>query len=209
MDLEGIRDMPVQGSWQAHQRCLFAGMRTLRAIALICGLFGLVTPALADQKDPRLNGLFAQLKEVSGPAEAAPATRQIWAIWLEVSDRAVGSLLQNGIDDMSRGDHRAALAAFDKVVAMAPEFAEGWNKRATIHYFLGNLDQSLNDIARTPELEPRHFGALSGRGLVYTRLDDLERALLSFEAAVAINPQGVGPRINAEAIRRILKRREI
>ncbi len=184
-------------------------MRTLRAIALICGLLGLVAPALADQRDPRLNGLFAQLKGFSGPAEAAPATRQIWAIWLEASDRAAGALLQKGIDDMSRGDHRAALEAFDKVVAMAPDFAEGWNKRATVHFLMDNLDQSLKDIARTLELEPRHFGALSGRGLVYARLDDLERALLSFEAAVAINPQMAGPRINAEAIRRILKRREI
>ena len=184
-------------------------MRTLRAIALICGLFGLVAPALADQRDPRLDGLFARLKEVSRPGEAGLIEQRIWAIWLEISDRAAGALLQNGIDDMRRGDHRAALNAFDKVVAMAPEFAEGWNKRATIHYFLGNLDQSLSDIARTLELEPRHFGALSGRGLVYARLDDLERALVSFEAAVAINPQNAGPRINAEAIRRILQRREI
>ena len=184
-------------------------MRTLRAICLICGLSGLVTPAQSDQTDPRLNDLFAHLKEVSGPAEAAPTEQQIWAIWLETSDQAVGSLMQTGIDGMSRGDHRAALEAFDQVVAIAPDFAEGWNKRATVHYLMDNLDQSLEDIARTLELEPRHFGALSGRGLVYAKLDDLGRALNSFEAATAVNPQMVGPRINAEAIRQILKVREI
>jgi len=197
------------GAWRAHERTLFWGMRTLRAICLICGLFGLVTSALSDQTDPRLNDLFARLKEVSGPAEAAPTEQRIWAIWLEASDPAVESLMQTGIDDMGRGDHRAALKAFDQIVAIAPDFAEGWNKRATIHYLMGNLDQSLEDIARTLELEPRHFGALSGRGLVYAKLDDLERALDSFEAAIAVNPQMVGPRINAEAIRQILKGREI
>jgi len=188
---------------------LIGGMRTLRAICLICGLCGLVTSALSDQTDPRLNDLFAHLKEVSGPAEAAPTEQQIWAIWLEASDPAVESLMQTGIDDMIRGDHRAALKAFDQIVAIAPDFAEGWNKRATVHYLMGNLNQSLEDIARTLELEPRHFGALSGRGLVYAKLDDLERALDSFEAAMAVNPQMVGPRINAEAIRQILKGREI
>jgi tetratricopeptide (TPR) repeat protein len=185
-------------------------MRTLRAICLIiCGLFGFVTPALPDQRDPRLNDLFAHLRQVSGPAEAAPTEQRIWAIWLEVSDQAAGSLMQAGIDGMNRGDHRAALKAFNQVVEIAPDFAEGWNKRATIHFLLDNLDQSLKDIARTLELEPRHFGALSGRGLVYYKLDDLERALDSFEAAVTVNPQMIGSRLNAEAIRRILKDREI
>ena len=117
--------------------------------------------------------------------------------------------MRTGIDAMRRGDHRAALKAFDRVVAIAPDFAEAWNKRATVHYLVGNLDQSLDDIATTLNLEPRHFGALSGRGLVYVKLNDLERALVSFEAALAVSPQMVGPRVNAEAIRQLLKRREI
>ncbi len=184
-------------------------MRTLRVICLICGLAGFFAPALADQTDPRLGDLFARLKEVSAPVEAAPIESQIWAIWLETSDQTAGSLLQTGIDAMRRGDHRAALEAFDRLVAIAPDFAEGWNKRATVHYLVGNLDQSLDDIATTLNLEPRHFGALSGRGLVYIKLNDLERALVSFEAALAVSPQMVGPRINAEAIRQFLKDREI
>jgi len=187
----------------------FENMRTLRVVCLMFGLAGLFAPALADQTDPRLSDLFAHLKEVSKPAEAAPIELQIWAIWLETSDQTAGSLLQAGIDAMRRGDHRAALKAFDQVVAIAPDFAEAWNKRATAHYLVGNLDQSLDDIATTLNLEPRHFGALSGRGLVYVKLNDLERALVSFEAALTVSPQMVGPRINAEAIRQILKGREI
>jgi hypothetical protein len=99
-------------------------MRTLQFICLICGLAGFFSPALADQTDPRLSDLFARLKEVSAPAEAAPIESQIWAIWLETSDQTAGSLLQTGIDAMRRDDHRAALKAFDRLVAIAPDFAE-------------------------------------------------------------------------------------
>jgi len=179
-------------------------MRTLQVICLIFGIAGFFAPALADQNDPRLGKLFAQLGEVSAPVEAAPIEAQIWAIWHETSDKAAASFLQTGIDAMRRGDRPTALEAFDQVVTIAPDFAEGWNRRATVHYLVGNFEQSLDDIATTLDLEPRHFGALSGRGLVYLDLDDLERALVSFEAALAVYPQMVGPLINAEAIRQIL-----
>ena len=161
-------------------------------------------PARADQNNPRLGELFAQLGEDSSPVEAAPIEAQIWAIWLEISDPAAASLLQTGLNAMRANDHHAALQAFDRLVAIAPDFAEGWNKRATVHYLVGSFEQSLDDIATTVSLEPRHFGALSGRGLVYLNLNDLERALVSFEAALSVHPHMIGPRINAEAIRRFL-----
>jgi tetratricopeptide (TPR) repeat protein len=161
-------------------------------------------PARADQNNPRLGELFAQLGEDSSPVEAAPLEAQIWALWLETSDQAAASLLQTGLSAMRVGDHPAALQAFDRLVTIAPDFAEGWNKRATVHYLAGNFEQSLEDIATTISLEPHHFGALSGRGLVYLNLNDLGRALVSFEAALAVHPHMPGPRINAEAIRQIL-----
>ena len=201
--------MSVQAIWHAREYASIGFMRTLRAICLICVLSGLVSPAMSDQTDPRLNDLFAQLKQVLEPAEAASTEQLIWGIWLLAPDRAAQSFMRTGIAGMNRGDHGAALEAFDQVVAIAPGFAEGWNKRATVHYLMDNLDQSLQDIARTLELEPRHFGALSGRGLVYAKLDDLERALGSFEAALAVNPQLAGARTNAEAILRLLKQRKI
>ena len=150
--------------------------------------------------------MFAKLKEVSSPVEAAPIEAQIWALWLETSDQVAASLLQTGLNAMRVEDHQAALQAFDLLVTLAPDFAEGWNKRATVHYLLGNFERSLDDIASTISLEPRHFGALSGRGLVYINLNDLGRALVSFEAALAVYPHMVGPRVNAEAIRQILGR---
>lgn len=179
-------------------------MRLLQIICLLCSLAGVFSPAQADQNDPRLSTLFAQLKQVSAPAEAGAIEAQIWTIWLETSDEVAASLLQTGLDAMSVNDLLAALDAFDRLVTIAPDFAEGWNKRATVHYLAGNFQKSLDDIATTISLEPRHFGALSGRGLVYISLNDLNQALVSFEAALAVYPHMTGPRINAEAIRRIL-----
>ena len=172
-------------------------------------LIGLSAPALSDQTDPRLDGLFDRLLAAPGPAEAALVEQQIWSIWLETPDDAIASDVEQGMAAMQRGDFPAALDVFDRVIDLAPDYAEGWNKRATLHYLMENFDASLADIARTLELEPRHFGALSGRGLVYIKMKDLERALTSFEAALAVSPQMVGPRVNAEALRRLLKEREI
>ncbi|OUS04804.1 hypothetical protein A9Q96_13925 [Rhodobacterales bacterium 52_120_T64] len=184
-------------------------MRRFEIICLTLGVICFFTPAIADQTDPRLGGLFAQLGEVSGPIDAAPIESQIWTIWHETSDHAAQSLLQRGIDAMRTGDNNSALKTFDQLVEIAPDFAEGWNKRATVQFLLGNFDQSIKDIANTLNLEPRHFGALSGLGLVYMSLNDLERALISFEAALAVSPHLVSSRINAEAIRQILQGREI
>jgi tetratricopeptide (TPR) repeat protein len=110
---------------------------------------------------------------------------------------------------MHSGDLGAALKAFNKVVVRTPAFAEGWNKRATVHYLLNNLQQSLDDIAATLELEPRHFGALSGRGLVFIKLRDLEQALSAFEEVLEISPQMTSARANIDAIRKALGQREI
>ncbi len=183
-------------------------MRILRTFVL-CGLVCVAGSAHADQTDRRLNDLFTELKAMSGPATAAPVERQIWTIWLETSDETVRTLMKKGIERMAAGDLRTALAAFNHVVGAAPEFAEGWNKRATVYYLMEKYDESLADIVKTLELEPRHFGALSGRGLIYIKLNDLNKALQAFEDALAVNPQMIGPRSNAAAIRQILKQRDI
>jgi len=179
------------------------------ACLLVWALAGLLAPAHADQKDPRLDDLFAHLQDVTEPQDVFATERKIWSIWLEASDEKAQRLLDAGIDAMNKGDHGSAMDAFDEVIAVAPDFAEGWNKRATLHYIMGNLERSLEDIEKTLELEPRHFGALSGRGLVYANLDDLEKALIAFEDALAVNPKMAGPRVNADAIREVLKKREI
>jgi tetratricopeptide (TPR) repeat protein len=110
---------------------------------------------------------------------------------------------------MARRDYAAALVAFDRTVTLAPGFAQGWNKRATVLYLLGQYEQSLLDCDKVLELEPRHFGALSGMGLIYMALDEPELALEAFERALAVDPTMPGPRHNAEALRQSIKDRDI
>jgi tetratricopeptide (TPR) repeat protein len=100
--------------------------------------------------------------------------------------------------------HARALEYFDRLVEHAPGFAEGWNKRATVYYLMENYEASVLDIERTLELEPRHFGALSGLGMIYDAIGEPAAALRSFEAAVAINPHLDGARQRIEALRREL-----
>jgi tetratricopeptide (TPR) repeat protein len=184
-------------------------MTIVRTLCLVVSLVGFAGAGFADQTDPRLDALFGRLKAASGPAESVSIEGEIWAIWLVAPDEATQSRLDSGIDAMGRGDLAAALEAFDEVVALAPGFAEGWNKRATVHYLLNNLQQSLEDIAATLKLEPRHFGALSGRGLVFIKLRDLEQALSAFEEVLEVSPQMTSARANIDAIRKVLGQREI
>jgi len=184
-------------------------MGYFRAFCLVVGLAVIAGPGLADQTDPRLEPLFEQLKSESQPAEAVSIAQEIWAIWLEPTDPAVQSFMKSGLDAMNRGNNRAALDAFDQVISIAPDFAEGWNKRATVHFLLNNLQKSLADITATLELEPRHFGALSGRGLVFVKLRKFEPALSAFEEALIISPQLAEAKANIKAIRKLLGQREI
>ena len=186
-------------------------MRWLLANALAVALLwcALLAPASADQRDPRLDGLFEQLRFASGFGAAQILEQQIWQIWLQSDDRAVTLLMRDGMAAMGRNDFRRALGKFDQIVAIAPDFAEGWNKRATVHYLMGNHTASLSDISRTLELEPRHFGALSGQGLVYIALEDEVRALEAFEAALAVHPNLVSARRNAEILRKRLDEQRI
>ncbi len=184
-------------------------MRTLTAIALALGLALAAGPSAADQNDPRLGELFARLKVAPDARAAHGVELSIWGIWTESDDDVIALLMDQGLAAMARRDLPAALGKFDQIVKIAPGFAEGWNKRATVHYLLGNYAASLHDIGKTLALEPRHFGALSGRGLVLVELENVKLALQYFEAAIEIHPKLPGANLNAEALRRQIEKNEI
>jgi len=164
-------------------------LRRIFARALVvAGLLAATAPAAADQYDDRLGGLFDQLGDAAGPDEGAVLTREIWRVWLENGDPGIGTLLARGMIEMSHRRLERARAIFTLVTQRDPDFAEGWNKRATANYLLGNYDESIGDIGRTLALEPRHFGAISGLGLVWLRLGDATAAREAFSRALAINP---------------------
>ena len=175
---------------------------TILALLLIAGPG---EPAIADQDDPRLDGLFERLQTTSNPAEARALEQRIWRLWLEADDAGLNRLMQQGIVAMSDQRYATALQTFDRMVEQAPEFAEGWNKRATVHFLMGNWQASVRDIQQTLALEPRHYGALFGLGMIYDALEQPEAALRSFEATLALNPHSDSTRERIEQLRQQLR----
>lgn len=175
-------------------------MRLLAALLLLL----LAQPARADQTDPRLAQLFAALQAAPHAAAAAPIEQAIWGLWVIQPDPVIATLMDKAGYAMAVDDNAVALRALDQVVVLAPAYAEGWNRRATLYYVMGRYDDSLADIEAVLALEPRHFGALSGRGLCLVELDRPEEALAAFEAALAVNPHMEGVKTNVEALKKLL-----
>ncbi|HEY0961984.1 MAG TPA: tetratricopeptide repeat protein [Pseudomonadales bacterium] len=163
----------------------------------------------ADQNDPRLEELFTKLQAATDLADAIPTEDLIWQIWSEHDDAGIESQMLRGIAQVNANDLQGALATFDRLVAAAPDFAEAWNKRATIHWLLGNHEASEADIVRTLQLEPFHFGALSGRGLVLMQQRRFEEARSAFARALEVHPNMPSVRANIEEITRYLDSRTI
>lgn len=149
---------------------------------------GLVANASADQRDPSLPTLFKFLKSAQHSDQAGLVEDKIWEIWSMTGDPALDRLMVSSSEAMERGDYAAALTAVDQIVQARPDFAEGWNKRATVYYLMGNYEKAIADIDRTLELEPRHFGALSGLGLSNLKLGRDEAAANAFRRLLSIDP---------------------
>jgi tetratricopeptide (TPR) repeat protein len=165
--------------------------------------------APADQKDARLPALFDQLKSAASPEDAAAVEAQIWAIWLEANDPKLDTLMTEGSEAMSAQQFGTALEKFNAIIAARPDFAEGWNKRATLFYLMGDYTHSLADIDHTLELEPRHIGALSGLGLVNLQMQREEAAADAFERVLKLDPQNTSAKQNLSIVKDILKRKQI
>lgn len=175
----------------------------LAAIALLVTLLA-AAPAAARQDDTRLDDLFRQLRSAPGDEAALKVETQIWLIWLDHPGADVLAMMRDGVRRLHEDEFEQALVLFDAVVAEAPDYAEGWNRRANAHYLVGDYAAAVDDIRRTLALEPRHFGALVGLGLVYMAVDQPAEALKAFEAALAINPHLPRARERAAQIRRTL-----
>ena len=176
-------------------------------IALVLVFCLLVAPGLvrADQNDAALDGLFSQLQTTTQHSEAMAVEQAIWAAWIRHGDGQVDGRMSMGIRAMSAGMLKRSLKLFDQIVDIAPALSEGWNKRATVHYLLGNFEASVHDIQKTLALEPRHFGALSGMGLIYSAIGRDEAALKVWEKALSINPQMPGIKSRVEELRQKMK----
>ena len=144
--------------------------------------------ALADQNDPRLNNLFKKLNETENQDEIRDLISDIWNIWYEVDDPKVIEYFEKGIQAMNLRNYPLAIRFFNNLIEEDPNFAEGWNKRATVHFMMGNFDQSMQDIIKTLELEPRHFGALDGMGLIFIHQGQYQQAIDVYDKMLEIFP---------------------
>jgi tetratricopeptide (TPR) repeat protein len=160
-----------------------------------------IGPAIAAQDDNRLPGLFDALKHAASPSTAKVFEDRIWDIWLFNGNARIDHRMREGIMAMSASDYPTALRAFDYIIREAPEFAEGWNKRATVYYLMTDFKQSIGDIKQTLALEPRHFGAVSGLGLIYLENGDGALALEAFQRVLRIHPFMTGTRNQVEILR--------
>jgi len=170
---------------------------------------GAADPALADQTDPRLDHMFKRLLKAESADEAEQIEGEIWAVWIKSGDEEADKLMATGWEAMQQHDFPTALDAFTKLVTQKPDFAEGWNKRATLYYLMEEDDKSLADIDKTLALEPRHFGAISGQGLIHFRHERYEEAAKAYQRVLDFDPMNAGAQGNLDAIKDIIKKKSI
>ncbi|MCB1348409.1 MAG: tetratricopeptide repeat protein [Maritimibacter sp.] len=157
----------------------------MRSLVALLAVLLLVTPARADET--RLDALFEALADLDEPGWEQ-IEDAIWDEWSETGSPTLDLLLQRGREAMTAGDTAEAIEHFTALVETAPDFAEGYNARATAYFEAGLYGPSLSDIVRVLSLEPRHFGALAGLGVILEETGDSTRALEAFRAALAIHP---------------------
>lgn len=139
----------------------------------------------------------------------SPAVRELaeagaWQVWSRSGDAETDRLLASGSRQMGAGQHKRAIETFGRVIRRQPAFAEGWNKRATAYFLAGDYRKSLADCDEVLRLNPQHFGALSGYGQIYIRLEEYEKALDYFRRALEVNPNMGGVEIHIRALEILL-----
>jgi tetratricopeptide (TPR) repeat protein len=166
-------------------------------VAALLPILVLASPVTAQTE--KLDELFTELLTADA-TDARRLEREIWSEWSKSGSPSMDLLLERGRSAMQEGDLPAAIGHLTALTDHAPDFAEGWNARATAYFQAGEYGPSINDIARTLTLNPRHFGALSGLGMIFEQLGDEERALEAYKAALAIHPQLEGIRESVERL---------
>lgn len=172
-------------------------------VALLLSLAG---TASADAPSKQL---FEQLRRAPDIEHARRVESKIWQRWMQHPNEQVSAQFLRGVQLMDSGEHAAAVEQFTAVLKRAPGFPEAWNKRATAYFLLDEMAASVADIERTLSLEPRHFGALSGLGLIFLSRGDRQGALSAFEKVLQIHPFSESARLQVDRLRRALHRNSI
>lgn len=145
------------------------------------------TPPVVSREEA-LDSLFAELATTRDPRKAANVRQQIWDIWLHSGSPTVDLIMSRSVDAIEKEQLTHALELLDALVVLAPDFAEAWNKRATVLYYLGEPERSLADIGQTLQKEPRHFGALSGLAMILEDRKEHDKAAIVREKIRVLSP---------------------
>ena len=170
---------------------------TVRAVvtALLIG----AGPALA-ASSADLDRLFENLAEAESPAEAALIESEIWREWSNSGSATVDLIMSRGLEALEAQDYAIALDMFSKAIEIEPDYAEAWNKRATLYYVINDYDAAIADVTQVLAREPRHWAALMGLEVMLDDLDRKEPALGAYRAAFEINPQLEDARVAVERL---------
>jgi len=181
-------------------------LKSLSARLLICCAIACFHSSAvhAEQSNAELDVLFNALGKASSNYETNQIQNEIWQQWLIAPDENANLLMSQLHVAMSSGQHDFALDICNQLVDSNPEYAEAWNKRATVHYLLGNQALSIADIKQTLLLEPRHFGALSGLGLIFTASGQYQAALDAFNEVLKISPSSANAKGSIKHVQSLL-----
>ena len=187
-------------------------MKKLLSILILSLLF--FSNVNSEERDLELNKLFNQLKNNSNASMAFEIEKKIWKIWsIHPSNNRQGyrltELLAQGSFLMAEQELNRAYEIFSQIILVDPNWSEAWNKRATVLYMLGRYQESQEDINKVLKLEKRHFGALSGQGLVQTELKNYERAINSYKEVQKIYPSMQAPKIMIPHLKELIKGQSI
>jgi tetratricopeptide (TPR) repeat protein len=139
-------------------------------------------------REERLDSLFTTLKSTADKDAAKAAENDIITLWLESGSDTVDLMMSWTLSAMEEKDYGLALDYLDRMLILKPDYAEGWNKRATVHFLKDDYPKAIADIERTLAIEPRHFGALSGLGTIMRDIGDEDRALTAYRKALELDP---------------------
>ena len=159
----------------------------------------------ANMINEQLNKLFDDLK-ISSESSSFLIEQKIWKLWsTHPNDEKLTTLLAEGSAAVNNNQLTEAINIFTKVIELDPNWAEAWNKRATVFYLVGQFQKSQDDIDKVLNLEKRHFGALAGQGLVNIQLKNFEKAIKSYQKALEIYPSMRSPEIMIKEIEALIK----
>ncbi len=163
----------------------------------------------ADQTDQRLDDLFQALQTSKDSSELIEVEAEIWAIWYESGEANIDAQMMEAGALVNAGELIVAESIYGRIIEQYPNFSEAWNRRATVRFYQRDYDGSLADIEQTLKLEPRHFGAIWGLGMIMGLQQDYQRAIIAFETLLEIKPNAQDARPRIEMLKQALAKEAV